>query len=82
MQIEFSPEPSTGATTRGKQSKWRIWIKRALSDPVGFSYRALKAFRWKLYFVLPKPILRHSISMGKQAWSTRKLPSQNVLESR
>ena len=44
---------STRATIRGKQpSKWRIRFKRALVDPVGFSYRALNAFRWKLYFVL------------------------------
>src|ERR1700732_4742109 len=53
MQIKFSPEPSTGATTRGNQpSKWKIWIKRALVGPVGFSSRALKAFRWKVYLVL------------------------------
>lgn len=51
MQIKFSQEPSTRATIRGKQpSKWRIQIKRALVDPVGFSYRALNNFRWKLYF--------------------------------
>lgn len=30
----------------------RTRIKRALSDPVGFSYRTLNAFRWKCYFVL------------------------------
>ena len=53
MQIQFSQEPATGATIRGKQlSKWKIWIKRALVDPVGFSSRALNAFRWKVYFVL------------------------------
>jgi SAM-dependent methyltransferase len=52
MEIKFAREPSTGATTRSKQpSKWRIRIKRAASDPVGFSYRVLNAFRWKLYFV-------------------------------
>lgn len=35
---------------QGKQSsKWRIRINRALGDPVGFCYRALNAFRWKLY---------------------------------
>ena len=52
MHIISSQEPSTTATTQDKQSsKWRIRIKRALSDPVGFSYRALNAFRWKLHFV-------------------------------
>jgi SAM-dependent methyltransferase len=52
----ISPEPSTDATIRGKQpSKWRIRIKRAVSDPVGFSYRALNAFRWKLYPALLDP---------------------------
>jgi SAM-dependent methyltransferase len=49
-------EPSTDATTRGKQpSKWKIRIKRAISDPLGFSYRALNAFWWKLYPVLLNP---------------------------
>jgi SAM-dependent methyltransferase len=53
MQIKLSREPSTGTTTRGKESsKWRIQMKRALVDPVGFSYRALKGLRWKLYVVL------------------------------
>lgn len=27
-------------------------IKRAVADPVGFSYRALNAFRWRAYFML------------------------------
>ncbi len=53
MHIISSQQPSTTIPTRGKQpSKWRSRIKRALSDPVGFSYRALNAFRWSLYFVL------------------------------
>jgi SAM-dependent methyltransferase len=53
MQIKFSPEPSTGASPRGEQSsRWGIRIRRALSDPVGFSVRALDALRWKLYLVL------------------------------
>jgi len=53
MQIKLSTEQSTGATPRAKQSsKWRIRIERALSDPAGFSIRALNGFRWKLYFVL------------------------------
>ena len=44
---------STQATIRDKQpSKWRIRIKRARIDPVGFSYRALNSCRWKLYFAL------------------------------
>ena|SRR5271156_2968901 len=44
---------STQATIRDKQpSKWRIRIKRARIDPVGFSSRALNGFRWKCYFLL------------------------------
>lgn len=43
----------TGATIGGRQpSKWRIRIKRARIDPVGFFYRALNNFRWKFYFLL------------------------------
>jgi len=53
MQIQLSPDPSTGATSRGRElSKWRIRIKHAVSDPVGFLYRALNAFRWKSHSVL------------------------------
>ena len=44
---------STSATTIRKQpSSWKIRVKRALADPVGFSCRALNTFWWKLYFVL------------------------------
>jgi len=53
MHFRFSLDPSTAATTLGKQySKSKIRIKRVLSDPVGSSYRALNVFKWKLYFVL------------------------------
>ena len=51
MQIIFSPESSTKDPIRGKRSsRWRSRIKRALTDPVGFSCRAVNVFRWKLYF--------------------------------
>lgn len=47
MQIKV-PDPSTRDSTRGKQSsRWRIRIRRALSDPVGFSLRALSTLKWK-----------------------------------
>jgi SAM-dependent methyltransferase len=53
MHIKVSPEPSAGPRTRGRQlSKWKTRIRRAASDPVGFSCRALNAFRWKSYFVI------------------------------
>ena len=65
----ISPEPSTDARTRSKQSsKWKIRIKRAVSDPVGFSYRALNAFRWTLYPALLNPfcdvLFRWGSSLG------------------
>jgi SAM-dependent methyltransferase len=51
VRAMLSQESSANTTTPGKRSSnWRIRIERAVSDPVGFSHRALNAFRWKLYF--------------------------------
>jgi SAM-dependent methyltransferase len=56
MQVEFAQEPSprdgSGNNRGTKLSKWKIRTKRAVADPVGFSYRALNALRWKSYYAL------------------------------
>jgi SAM-dependent methyltransferase len=53
MENNSSSESTGVNSTRGKQpSKWKLRLKRFLSNPVEFSYRVLRTLRWKLYHAL------------------------------
>ena len=58
MQVKFSRQPFNGAANSGKQSsKWKIRMRRAIDDPLRFSYRVLNGFKWTFVFCASKPFL-------------------------